>query len=235
MPSIADAIAANARKSSSQTRRSSDTAQSTTQHSPAKPINPPKLIEKNDQSGGVHSPPHNSAAPDPAKTKADQWVEAATANDDGDLERDLTPNERKALSALLAAGAGGKKASMAQVAKQIGMSDANFRRLRARPRFQRALGAVLTAQAKAYAPQIVQATIDSAMMLGRDGHQDRKLLLQLAGVLDDKGRPDGATADALKGMTSIADRLTTALTRRDAARSTQPGDDATVIEHEATD
>lgn len=212
MPTLADAIAAHAEKQQHSKPVQDDKTTSRLPNN-GNPVPHEQHNTQETDSSSVHLPSQPAAAPEPAEP-----------------EEELTAQERKALAALT--NPSNRGSSFAAIAKDIGISESNFRRLRARPRFQKAIAGAVISQAKAAAPGVLNACIETAKMPGKEGFQDRKLLFQLAGILDDKGRPDGATADALKGMTSIADRLSQALSRAQSARNSQPGDDAKVIEHD---
>lgn len=141
----------------------------------------------------------------------------AAPDEDAEAAKALTDQEKRALEALVDPDNWGRP--MSEIADRLGMQRTDFARLRRRNRFQDALRGALRQRALARAPQIVDAVAKSALVLGRDGHQDRKLLLQLAGILDDRGRTANlADANASKAL-DLAKTLADAQSRAERHRA----------------
>jgi hypothetical protein len=79
-------------------------------------------------------------------------------------------------------------ASISQKIRISGVSRATWYRHRNDPLFRARLGKVASEALEEYLGPVFQALIDSALVVGRKGHRDRKLYLEVVGEYDPKGR-----------------------------------------------
>lgn len=113
-----------------------------------------------------------------------------------DLDHDpLQPEERMALIYLAELPDDGKAGlSLREIAERCGITSRQLARIRGRDRFQTELRALLLKRVDRALPQVLAAAIATASLVGKEGFQDRKLLLSMASLLPGSGRRGGFAA-----------------------------------------
>lgn len=79
-----------------------------------------------------------------------------------------------------------------ELASKLHLTPAQLVNIRRRPRVARAIAAGLASAVRLYVPQILKASLEVATKAGKDGFADRKLLLQIAGLLNQQQQPKTA-------------------------------------------
>lgn len=98
----------------------------------------------------------------------------------------LSPSQEAALAVLIDPRY--FKASVAQQAEAAGISRAQFYRLRKDPVVLAAIRDAMGARIIQRLPRVIDAMLKSAMIPGKNGHGDRKLLAELSGIYSRYGR-----------------------------------------------
>lgn len=122
----------------------------------------------------------------------------------------LTVGEQRAIEVLANTTNAGKP--VADLARLAGVSAQTFRAMRGRDSFQRAFHDLLLRRLNGYLPILLEQAVESAKLLGRDGHNDRRMLFAMAGLIQPTGR-DASQDRANAAAAGLADRLTKALDR----------------------
>ncbi len=152
-----------------------------------------------------------------------------------DLESDpLSPTERKALLLLAKIPEPGEELlPLKEIARRCGITDRHLARIRGKAQFMREFQALMLKRVAHMLPAILAASFETAREVGKEGFQDRKLLLQLGGLggLMGTGRQGGGFSAedvgkaAAGAAMAIGDRLERTLHEAERLRET-------VIEHE---
>ena len=146
-----------------------------------------------------------------------------------DLERDpLSPRDREILGAL--ANPANEDVPMKDIAARFGITPRQLTRIRSKDVFIAEFQGALMRRVQRHIPAVISAMVETAKLEGREGFQDRKLLLQLAG-LGVSSRPGSIAAAAAAGAamgSQLGDRYERALNQA-ATAAEQPA--PVVIDH----
>jgi hypothetical protein len=74
------------------------------------------------------------------------------------------------------------QATPRQIAAAAGCSASHVRNLRSDPKWQAAFYALISRRIQKYVPELIDKAMESARLPGKDGHPDRKMLLNMAGI-----------------------------------------------------
>ena len=154
---------------------------------------------------------------------------AFDTGEESDLEGDpLSKTERKALLLLAKVPEpGADLMSLKEIARRCGISDRHLARIRGRTAFIEEFQALMLKRVQNMLPSVLAAAFETAKEPGKEGFQDRKLLLQLGGfggylgtgrrgggfTPEDVGRAAGSAA-----AQAVGDRLDRALNEAERLR-----------------
>ena len=108
---------------------------------------------------------------------------------------DMKPDEteRRVMEVLASPGALSLKPG--QIAKQAGISRQTFWKMRQNPAFAARYHATVLDYLQGRLGEIIEATIQSALTVGREGAQDRRLLFEAAGLINSGNKAKLQTID----------------------------------------
>jgi hypothetical protein len=116
-----------------------------------------------------------------------------------------------------------------EIAAAAGCSAQYVQQLKKDPRWLQAYYGLIARRLQAYLPELIDKAMESARLLGRDGHHDRRMLLNMAGVAT-----AGVQEHQHEHKHTASDRLQRALERsRQRGGATAETIDATPIEPES--
>lgn len=141
----------------------------------------------------VSSSEHNPAQPAPPTIRADgrlRWGE-------------LTPLERKVVETVCDRDSHGLR--IEALAEKAGLSPTQIRKALRSSYVHEAIREVTMRRLGWAIPAILQAAIDTAMLVGKDGYFDRRMLLEMAGLSDSRN-PGAAFRDVIEPKVEDAEQ-----------------------------